>query len=464
LLLGKEMKSVFAVALVLLFVVASHAMLNVPIKRVAGGSINYRSFAGEPLSSKRQLNIPLDMKGDAQWYGSISIGTPPQRFEVLFDTGSSNLWVPSSLCPIWVLSCDLHAQYDHTKSKTYEKNGEKFSIQYGSGAATGFLSYDNVAIGGVTVQKQIFAEITGEPGIAFLAAGFDGLMGLAFDSISVDHATPLWYNLLAQKLVQQPVFAFYLNRVNMTAGGGGELVLGGTDPSHYTGSFTFTPLTNQTYWEFGIGGITVGSTVITGPSTAIADSGTSLIVGPTGLVNQIQKLIGANSIYTGECQLLVKVEGKSIIKYLESGVTPTQACQSIDLCPGTYCTVCSSVMFYVQTLLANNATDDEVLKALEEVCKFIPGNSGERTVDCETVPSLPTITVTISGVKFDLLPTDYINQISVSNGESICISGFMGMDLPPQISLQWILGDVFMAKYYTQFDFGNKRVGFATAA
>jgi phytepsin len=449
-------------AAVLLALVVSAEVVKIPIQRLPGNgkvSVSVNKKGVRPAAGG-VIPISLNMRGDAQWYGPISIGTPPQNFQVLFDTGSSNLWIPSTQCPIWVLSCDLHAQYDHTKSKSYVKNGQPFSIQYGSGAASGFLSQDVVNIGGVQVQNQVFAEVTNEPGIAFLAAGFDGVLGLAFDTISVDHVTPVWYNLVSQGLVAAPVFSFWLNKAS--SGQGGELVLGGSDPNHYTGSFTYVPLTNQTYWMFNVDSMAIdGSTVCTN-CHAIADSGTSLLVGPSAIIDKIQKMIGANSLYTGECQLIIDEYGRQIVQWLESGTTPIEACQAIDLCPGAACSPCQMVMFYVEQLLANNATEAKVLKTIETLCKFIPGTTGERTVDCDSVPSLPTFTINMGGNSFTLTPQQYILQQTVDQS-SICISGFMGLDMPPQIGPLWILGDVFMGAYYTQFDYGNKRVGFATS-
>lgn len=67
---------------------------------------------------------------DAQYYGEISLGSPPQKFKVVFDTGSSNLWVPGSDC--WSPACFLHSKFYVWNSRTFVANATAFEIRYGS--------------------------------------------------------------------------------------------------------------------------------------------------------------------------------------------------------------------------------------------------------------------------------------------------------------------------------------------
>jgi len=437
------------------------SQLTIPVNKLSGG-VNYRRF-NPRLPASNPINVALTSMSDAQYYGPITIGKPPQNFMVLFDTGSSNLWVPSTDCPWWQIGCTLHAKYDHKKSSTYVANGEDFAIQYGSGAVEGYLSADIMSISGVTITNQTFAEVTSEPGITFIAAQFDGVLGLGFDSISVDHVTPVWYNMISQNLVPQPVFAFWLNRdPNAKPNQGGELVLGGVNPKHYTGDFTYVPLTEQTYWEFNADSIAIGNKKYCQNCKTIADTGTSLIAGPSEIVTAINKAIGATGIFTGECTMIIDQYGPEIITYLESGVSPQEVCESIGICPGVLCDSCDTLMYYVELVLKDNATADEVIELLDELCKFIPSPMGESTVDCSKISSLPNVDITLAGKKFTLTAKDYILVVD-NAGEQVCISGFIGIDIPAPYGPLWILGDVFIGPYYTVFDFGQKRVGFATA-
>ena len=119
---------------------------------------------------------------NAQYFTEIELGTPPQVFKVILDTGyvivlhwlkmyltmhsrSSNLWVPSTQCTS--IACFLHAKYDSGASSSYKANGSEFSIQYGSGSMEGFVSKDTLTIGDLSIKGQDFAEATKEPGLAF---------------------------------------------------------------------------------------------------------------------------------------------------------------------------------------------------------------------------------------------------------------------------------------------------------
>ena len=114
---------------------------------------------------------------NSQYYGEVALGTPEQVFNVIFDTGSSDLWVASSKCDS---SCGRHAKYDSSKSTTYIANGTSFDIMYGSGPVSGFQSIDILDMGGLKISKQMFAEVTDAAGLgaAYKLGKFDGILGM----------------------------------------------------------------------------------------------------------------------------------------------------------------------------------------------------------------------------------------------------------------------------------------------
>jgi saccharopepsin len=231
-------------------------------------------------------------------FSEISIGTPPQNFKVVLDTGSSNLWVPSQQCGS--IACYLHSKYDSSESSTYKKNGTKFEIRYGSGEVAGFISKDDLAIGDLNIKGQDFGEATEEPGLAFAFGRFDGILGLGFDTISVNKIVPPFYKMIEQDLIDEKVFAFYLGDAN-TEGDESEAIFGGVNKDHYEGDITYIPLRRKAYWEVDLDSISFGDAKAELDNTGvILDTGTSLIALPSTLAELLNKEMGAKKGFNGQ--------------------------------------------------------------------------------------------------------------------------------------------------------------------
>jgi cathepsin D len=239
--------------------------------------------------------IALTDVEDAEYFGEVSIGTPAQKFKVIYDTGSSNLWVPSKRCT----NCKGRPHlYDASASSTYVKNGEDFALRYGTGSCNGFLSSDDVQLGDLTISNFTFGEVVTEAVDVFGDAPFDGILGMGVPAAAVDHVAMPMQALLDQKKIDHNVFAFYL-----TSGGrtGSMLTLGGTDSSLHAEDFTYVKLAMAKrllpYWVISASDIKVA-----GQSTKscswltgcymVVDTGTSVIVGPPSQMDSLIKQVG----------------------------------------------------------------------------------------------------------------------------------------------------------------------------
>jgi hypothetical protein len=122
--------------------------------------------------------VPVKDFSNTQYFIDVEIGTPAQTFTVVPDTGSSNLWIYSHSC--YSIPCWTHSTYNSHKSSSYQKDGQDFKIQYGSGGVSGFVSQDVASFGGVDATMK-FGEVKSVSGISFYVSKMAGILGLGYD-------------------------------------------------------------------------------------------------------------------------------------------------------------------------------------------------------------------------------------------------------------------------------------------
>jgi cathepsin D len=286
--------------------------LRVPLQKVeAEPASNRLRSKYAPSTLDDSASVALYNFADTQYYGQISIGTPQQEFIALFDTGSSNLWMPSAECK----SCGGKNHYNSDSSSSYKANGTDFSIHYGTGSLSGFLSSDILTVADINARVT-FGEATNEPGMTFKAAKFDGIFGLAYRSISVDGVNPPLQVLYEAGMLDKYLFSFYLQS---DSNQDGELLIGAIDETHYTGKLWNTPIIHDSYYMIAMSGASMKGNSITQVKKAIVDSGTSTLVGPSNEVAALAASVGATLIMNGEYTVDCSAELPDLTFTLGSG-------------------------------------------------------------------------------------------------------------------------------------------------
>uniref|UniRef100_A0A0N4ZPI8 Peptidase A1 domain-containing protein n=1 Tax=Parastrongyloides trichosuri TaxID=131310 RepID=A0A0N4ZPI8_PARTI len=291
--------------------------------------LKYKNFVRQQAKNQVLASIQQTVNDydDLEYLGNITIGTPGQQFTVILDTGSSNLWIPdttcgqggSSDCPSYCSdadfcqflcdssccssmkasksNCDGKNKFDSSKSSTYVKNGQSWTIQYGSGDANGFLGQDTVTFvgsnGNLAIPKTVFGQAQ-QISSDFANDPTDGILGLAFTSLAVDNVVPPIIAAINQGLLNKPLFTVHLMHDGGVNGNpGGVFTYGDIDSTNCGPVIAYQKLSSATYWQFKIKSIAMGSASYATGWDVISDTGTSLIAAPQSIADALASAASA---------------------------------------------------------------------------------------------------------------------------------------------------------------------------
>jgi hypothetical protein len=272
-------------------------------KMVSGPSLKAKmiregTWAAHRKALEKQIlasgNQPLIDYYDDFYLSNITLGTPPQTFTIVPDTGSSNLWVidatkcKAQACNGYPNSGYTKHLFDPTKSSTYKADGQAFSIQYGSGSCNGILGIDVFSVAGISYATQKFGLASSIADV-FGYQPIDGIMGLGWPALAVDNVVPPMQNLMST--LDKPLFSVWMDRKQKVSMGGnaGLITYGAIDTSNCDAQVSYVKLSSMTYWQFAMTGFTMGSYSNMKSVQVISDTGTSWLGGPQADIAAIVK-------------------------------------------------------------------------------------------------------------------------------------------------------------------------------
>jgi len=269
-----------------------------------------------------KLNVLHDMMGerltnkhDVIYKGVITVGTPPKKFTVVFDTGSGLFWLPAKGCqssgPHADACKDESMQYDPKASSTATYMKKVFNMYYGTGMAGGRLFMDTLRIGDPALGKQLVMEKT-PVGAAMKIKYIDhGIIGLSLKDAK--NPKPVFQQLVEEGKMDKPIFTTFMKKCDGECEDGGSLTLGGFDNVNCQEPIHWVPVvTGTSMWRFNVSGIKVGNYERKDLKYfAITDTGTSYIQMPTPLFQAAVKELKAEKkgeFYLAPCNSKFSME------------------------------------------------------------------------------------------------------------------------------------------------------------
>ncbi|KAL6900054.1 aspartic peptidase domain-containing protein [Trichoderma evansii] len=272
--------------------------VTLPVKRVSNvkgsaksivqkGHARLNKINGVKAVGKLDASSGSVTNDDVSYIAAVTIGDG--TYNLIVDTGSSNTW--------------CGAQSSCEPSSTGQSTGSSVSVSYGSGSFSGTEYTDNVSFGGLTVQGQSVGAASSSQGFT----GVDGIIGfgpvdLTANTVDGADSVPTFTNnLYSQGAISTEVLgvSFRPESGSDTDDTNGELTLGGTDSSKYSGSLSYFNTLQSgdaaAYWGISIASFTYGSTTLASSATGIVDTGTTLIYIPTKAYNKFLSATGGST-------------------------------------------------------------------------------------------------------------------------------------------------------------------------
>ncbi|KAK5975302.1 Eukaryotic aspartyl protease, partial [Trichostrongylus colubriformis] len=197
--------------------------------------------------------------------------------------------------------CKGKNYFDSYKSSTYVelKNKTEFEINYGTGSAKGFFGNDTVRFGAEGENNRLIVpgSMLGQAvqiADCFAEQPTDGILGLAFQSLSVKNVTSPFQRAIDLKLVD-PIFTVYMEHLseNATVNYGGVYTYGAIDTENCGSVIAYETLTKATYWQFRMKGFSAGYAVFKLGWEVISDTGTSFMGLPTAIASIVADSLNA---------------------------------------------------------------------------------------------------------------------------------------------------------------------------